>query len=300
VTFAGTLSYSLARHTLPAPVAAVAEAAAKPVAKAAATPISAAKPAEKPADKPVAAAQRAPELTHQVQPGETLAAIARLYQVDVAVVKQANGLKNDQIRAGQVLAIPGGQPAQRIAVAEGDSLWGLASRFGTTVSDILAVNPDIDPGHLKIGAILTLPKGAKERDGVVAAMADPGPLSGLFKWPLTAPISSLFGPRDGTFHFGLDLAANMSEPIHAAREGDVIYAGWMTGYGNLVQLRHPDGTETWYGHASKLLVTVGQHVKQGDAISLVGSTGHSTGPHLHFEIHVNNQARDPLLYLPKL
>lgn len=100
-------------------------------------------------------------------------------------------------------------------------------------------------------------------------------------------------------HNGLDLAANMGDPIRAAKAGTVITAGEITGYGQTVILQHPDGTKTLYGHASRLLVKAGQAVKQGETIALVGSTGHSTGPHLHFEIIVNDKPQNPLLYLPK-
>lgn len=120
-----------------------------------------------------------------------------------------------------------------------------------------------------------------------------------FIWPVLAPISSPFGPRDGGFHYGLDLAANAGTSIHAAKSGTVVFAGVLTNSGNTVILKHSDGTRTLYAHCSRLLVHVGQEVHQGDVVGLVGSTGHSTGPHLHFEVYVNDKIQDPLPYLPK-
>jgi murein DD-endopeptidase MepM/ murein hydrolase activator NlpD len=98
-------------------------------------------------------------------------------------------------------------------------------------------------------------------------------------------------------HEGIDIAASSGTPIRAAAAGTVIHAGWLGGYGNLVVVDHGNGLATAYAHASAILVGVGQQVAQGDTVSLVGSTGHSTGPHLHFEVRVNGVAVDPLGYL---
>ncbi len=122
------------------------------------------------------------------------------------------------------------------------------------------------------------------------------PHSGLI-WPVSGPITSGFGMRWGRIHEGIDIAVPSGTPVHAAASGTVIYAAWMTGYGNLVVLDHGSGLATAYAHNSSLLVSVGQHVSQGQTISLSGSTGHSTGPHVHFEVRVNGVAVDPLRYL---
>jgi murein DD-endopeptidase MepM/ murein hydrolase activator NlpD len=98
-------------------------------------------------------------------------------------------------------------------------------------------------------------------------------------------------------HEGLDIAANLGEPIYAALDGTVTYSGWASGYGNLIKLKHNDGIDTYYGHCSKLLVSEGQKVKKGEKIAEVGSTGNSTGPHLHFEIRINGVPKDPTKYL---
>jgi murein DD-endopeptidase MepM/ murein hydrolase activator NlpD len=119
--------------------------------------------------------------------------------------------------------------------------------------------------------------------------------SGL-AWPVNGPITSGFGPRWGSFHEGIDIGASCGTPIHAAASGTVIYSGWMDGYGNFVVIDHGNGLATAYGHQSAIYVSGGS-VSQGQAIGAVGSTGNSTGCHLHFEVRVNGSPVDPLGYL---
>jgi murein DD-endopeptidase MepM/ murein hydrolase activator NlpD len=118
-----------------------------------------------------------------------------------------------------------------------------------------------------------------------------------FIWPASGVVTSGFGWRWGRMHEGLDIAASYGAPISAASSGTVIYAGWMGGYGNLVVIDHGGGLATAYGHQSSIAVSSGSQVSQGQTIGYVGSTGHSTGPHLHFEVRVNGSAVDPMGYL---
>jgi murein DD-endopeptidase MepM/ murein hydrolase activator NlpD len=118
-----------------------------------------------------------------------------------------------------------------------------------------------------------------------------------FVWPVGAAVTSPFGWRWGRMHEGIDLGAAYGTPIAAAAAGTVIYAGWLGGYGNLTVIDHGGGLATAYGHQSQIVVSVGQSVAQSEIIGYVGSTGHSTGPHLHFEVRVNGQPVDPLGYL---
>jgi murein DD-endopeptidase MepM/ murein hydrolase activator NlpD len=130
--------------------------------------------------------------------------------------------------------------------------------------------------------------------------------------PVDARISSGFGWRkhpiikDETgqpaekHHNGYDLSCPIGTPIYAAGDGIVEFAGWNKGYGNLTRIEHGGGLSTRYGHQSKLLIKTGQTVKAGQKIGLVGSTGMSTGPHLHFEVRVNGNPVDPGDYLPAL
>jgi murein DD-endopeptidase MepM/ murein hydrolase activator NlpD len=119
-----------------------------------------------------------------------------------------------------------------------------------------------------------------------------------FAWPLRGRLTSGYGYRWGRLHAGIDIAAPTGTPIHASKAGRVIYAGTMNGYGNVVIIDHGGGFSTLYGHQSRLGSSRGQVVSQGQVIGYVGSTGHSTGPHCHFEIRVNGSPRNPRPYLP--
>ena len=123
------------------------------------------------------------------------------------------------------------------------------------------------------------------------------PSSAGFIWPASGTLTSGFGWRWGRMHEGIDIAAPTGTPISAAASGTVIYAGWMGGYGNLVVIDHGNGLATAYGHQSSIAVGAGTYVSQGQTIGYVGSTGHSTGPHVHFEVRVNGSPVDPLGYL---
>ncbi|MBA3376158.1 MAG: peptidoglycan DD-metalloendopeptidase family protein [Actinobacteria bacterium] len=123
------------------------------------------------------------------------------------------------------------------------------------------------------------------------------PSASGFIWPMNGAVVSGYGMRWGRLHEGIDIAASTGTPIWAAAAGTVIHAGWLGGYGNLVVVDHGNGLATAYAHASAILVGVGQQVAQGESVALVGSTGNSSGPHLHFEVRVNGVAVDPLLYL---
>lgn len=119
-------------------------------------------------------------------------------------------------------------------------------------------------------------------------------------WPSSGVVSSPYGLRWGgsDFHPGIDIADDMGTPIHATADGVVSVAGWNSGgYGNMVDIDHGNGIMTRYGHASYVAVTAGQHVKRGQVIAYMGSTGFSTGPHVHYEVRVNGQAVDPAGYL---
>lgn len=207
--------------------------------------------------------------THVVRPGETLYRIARSYGTTVDALMDGNSLKDDAIYPGQALVVPGAPPR---------------------------VN------QLRNGQIAPLqipPEDGEPDPAVLAALAQPG----VLVWPAVGAISDAYGyrmhPITGrwAFHSGLDIAANQGDPIRATRAGVVAYAGWLEGYGRTVILDHSDGSRTLYAHASELLVQSGRRVDQGQLIARGGSTGNSTGPHLHFELIVGRPV-DPALYLP--
>ena len=139
----------------------------------------------------------------------------------------------------------------------------------------------------------------REFPGAASYASDSAPHTMPSIWPAAGFVSSPYGLRfDGTeFHQGIDIAADMGAPIVATADGVVTAAGWNGGYGNMVDVDHGGGIVTRYGHASALAVTVGQQVRRGEVIAYVGSTGRSTGPHVHYEVRVDGQPVNPAGYL---
>jgi murein DD-endopeptidase MepM/ murein hydrolase activator NlpD len=121
--------------------------------------------------------------------------------------------------------------------------------------------------------------------------------SGRFIWPVNGTFTSPFGMRWGRLHAGIDIAAPSGTGIRAADSGTVQIASWYGGYGNYTCIGHGGGISTCYGHQSSIGVSVGQNVSQGQVIGACGSTGNSTGPHLHFEVRINGSPVDPMGYL---
>ena len=139
--------------------------------------------------------------------------------------------------------------------------------------------------------------------GVITGSSGSGQGTGSLIWPVSGPVTSPFGWRIHPilgykkFHTGIDIGVGYGTPIHAADSGTVIYATWMGGYGNVIIIDHGDGLSTLYAHQSSLAVGTGARVTRGQMIGYVGSTGFSTGPHLHFEVRVNGNPVDPMGYL---
>jgi murein DD-endopeptidase MepM/ murein hydrolase activator NlpD len=145
------------------------------------------------------------------------------------------------------------------------------------------------------------PAQPKQHASAAPLTTVPEQYAGSLRWPLDAYIvSSEFGERWGKMHKGMDMAADVGEPVYAIAAGEVIYAGdGLRGYGNVVILRHDRKTSSLYAHNSELKVKQGDQVAQGTLIALLGSTGHSTGPHVHFEIRDGDTAVNPRTVLPK-
>jgi murein DD-endopeptidase MepM/ murein hydrolase activator NlpD len=140
---------------------------------------------------------------------------------------------------------------------------------------------------------------ARIRGQLAAAQGagDTTPSSSGLIWPVNGPVTSPFGYRWGRLHAGIDIGVPYGTPIHAAASGTVVLAGWVGGYGNYTCIDHGGGMATCYAHQSSFAVSTGEHVTQGQVIGYVGSTGHSFGPHLHFEVRINGNPVDPLGYL---
>jgi len=139
--------------------------------------------------------------------------------------------------------------------------------------------------------------GIRGRLAAAQGATDTTPSSQGLIWPVSGPVTSPFGYRWGRLHAGIDIGVPYGTPIHAAASGTVVLAGWTGGYGNYTCIDHGGGMATCYGHQSSYAISNGAQVSQGQVIGYVGSTGHSFGAHLHFEVRINGNPVDPLGYL---
>jgi murein DD-endopeptidase MepM/ murein hydrolase activator NlpD len=236
---------------------------------------------------------------HTLAAGETLSSVTSLYGVTITALVGANpDLSSlDRLPVGVELLIPPGE-GLLVGLEYGVDLMDLLAAYGADPVAVARANQLRSPFDLRPGMLLFLP--GVEPTAALERLAAVRELENTYVWPLHGRLTSYFGRRNlglgtSTFHRGLDIAAPTGSTIVAARSGTVTFAGWSTqGYGNLVKIRHAGGAESWYAHASRILVRVGQSISQGEPIALVGSTGISTGPHLHLEIHVAGRAIDPL------
>ena len=184
-------------------------------------------------------------------------------------------------------------------VQQGDNLTKLANRYDTTVTNISSYNGLQNPDRLLPGQVLYIPTDS------VATLSRSLDTRLRLQWPVQGRITSGYGYRihpilkTRHFHGGIDIAAAEGTQVKAAASGKVISVGNRGNYGLAVVLEHTGGITTWYGHNSKVLVRVGDSVKQGQTIALVGRTGLATGPHLDFRIKIGDQTVDPLEWLPK-
>ncbi|MFQ5694191.1 MAG: LysM peptidoglycan-binding domain-containing M23 family metallopeptidase [Nitrospinota bacterium] len=222
---------------------------------------------------------RRPGVYHVIRPGETLYRISRTYGVDLETLVKVNHIADARrIVAGTRLFIPGARRTLRVPPPRRRAAGRAPSQ-----------RPPPWPGRER-----KAPKPPPAPTGRVALPAEVD-----FNWPVRGRVTSLFGRRGKSVHQGIDIAAKTGTPIQAAEDGLVIFSGrGPGGYGFMLILRHPNGFHTIYAHNHKNLVRKGQRVRQGEVIGLVGSTGRSTGPHLHFEIRNRTKPKDPLFYLP--
>jgi murein DD-endopeptidase MepM/ murein hydrolase activator NlpD len=271
------------------------------------------------ADRPAQNAQAALAVADQprtaiaqytVQPGDTLYGIADKYKVSAETLMWANNMEAnpDLLRLGQELII---LPVSGVlhTVQKGDTLQSIAKKYSADVAGILAFPANGLSGEatpLTAGQKLIVPGGSKPLVVVqapvaraaarpAAAPANAPAARGHFVWPTSGTVTQ--GYR--ALHHALDIAAPLGTPVHAADSGYVLIAGWSNdGYGNHIMIDHGNGYITLYGHLSRIGVRPGQAVHQGDLIGNVGSTGNSTGSHLHFEIRQNNYGLNPYSFLP--
>ncbi|MDD5165484.1 MAG: M23 family metallopeptidase [Candidatus Pacebacteria bacterium] len=266
--------------------------------------------------------------TYTVNTGDTLSTVAKMFNVSVNTILWANGLTGRSVlKQGQVLVI---LPISGITytVKKGDSLQAIAKKYGgdhpsETLTDILDYNDITIASSLNVGQKIIIPAAEMSTVDIAKvplpinskSLSTEEPLLDNIKnWPAYPSCNSatsgcyFLRPIQGGHisqklhgHNGVDLAAPVGTPIVASAGGTVIISringGWNGGYGNFVVIAHKNGTQTLYSHMqSRTVVTAGQQVNQGDLIGYIGMTGHTTGPHLHFEIRgAQNQFWNPNL-----
>lgn len=277
--------------------------------------------------------QRRDVILYPVQDGDTLFGIAALYGLTPESLLWANydALQDNPhlLKPGMELSIP---PVNGIVytVESGDTVDTIAEKYKVTADVIYVAGYEwnqLKAGQQpQVGAVLIIPGGSREFKSWALTQAENSPSStgssaagvpvasnsnagfcqdvqaglvgtGAFIWPANQHWVS--GNNYAPWHPGIDIATRMGDPIYAADNGVVVYSGWNTwGYGNLVVIDHGNGWQTWYAHNSAIYVGCGQNVFQGSVISAAGSTGRSTGPHLHFETRLNGTLPNPLNVLP--
>lgn len=244
-------------------------------------------------------------IEYSVQEGDTLSSIADKFDISIDTIRWQNNLQSLQaIKVGQVLQI---LPVTGVVhkVQKGDTVYSIAKKYDTEAQGMVDfpynsyVNDETF--ELAIGQTVVVPDGVKPSEVLwspVARIRQVTPnagtvvASGAFVWPAAGTISQRFA----WYHKGIDIANRAAPSILAADAGTVVLAGWPDGYGygNRVILDHGNGFRTLYGHLSQVWVNVGQTVNRGDAIGKMGSTGRSTGIHLHFEVIQNGVYLNPL------
>lgn len=255
-------------------------------------------------------------IEYVVQPGDVIGNIAARYGISVSTILWANDLSsNSYIRPGDTLTI---LPVDGVlhTVKSGDVVSRIARTYDASVTDIITYNRLQEDGRdITVGETLLIPNGEKPQVRYVATapvtessaartVAAPppsitAPAGTAYLWPTSVrTITQYFGWR----HTGLDIAGPIGTPLYATKAGTVIKSqcGWNGGYGCYVIIDHGGGINSLYAHINgedSLLVNVGDDVDQGQTIALMGTTGNSTGPHVHFEIRVNGTRTNPFQYV---
>lgn len=254
-----------------------------------------------------------------VQEGDTGWGIARTYQVSPEDLAKANPTADiETLQIGQVLNVTFRDPwvhthsvSRRVVnepipfteeIDPDPNLWPWQYEVttpGVTGSRELVLRETRENGLLVkteviASKVLSEPKRQTARQGTKQI---PALGTGSLVYPVVGVITSYFGPRWGTYHYGLDIGVPTGTPVLAADDGMVVFAGWSGNYGELLEIDHGGGQRTtWYAHLSSFGVSVGDTVHKGQVIAYSGDTGYSTGPHLHFEVHENGEAVDPLSF----
>ncbi|GHT48368.1 peptidoglycan-binding protein LysM [Spirochaetia bacterium] len=231
-----------------------------------------------------------------VKRGDNVSKIASDHFISIDAVIASNNMSNARsLREGEILRLPNmdGIP---YTVASGDSLKKIADNFNVPLEAILDAN-DIQNDNIKIGTVYFIPGAKMKSEDLQLALGE------LFVYPVTGRLSSSYGWRKDPFtglrryHRALDLSAPLGTPVKASMAGKVTTVSVDDTYGNYVIITHSGGFQSMYAHLKTVSAKQGASIRQGEPLGEVGSTGHSTGAHLHFAIYKNNAAVNPLDYL---
>ena len=235
--------------------------------------------------------------SYKVKKGDSVSKIAVEFAVSMDAIIASNGITNARsLREGEVLRIPNmdGIP---YTVKSGDSLSGISKSMGVPLDAILDAN-DLQDDRINTGMSLFIPGARMNREDLKMALGE------LFIYPLRgARLSSPFGWRNDpfsgvrTYHAAIDLSSPQGTPVKAAMDGKISMTGVNATYGNYIIISHSGGFQTMYAHLHTVSVKKGDSVGQNTQIGTVGSTGYSTGPHLHFAVFRNGRAVNPLDFL---
>jgi len=234
--------------------------------------------------------------TYTVVRNDTLEAIARRHGLRLDTLISVNGLSDARkIVVGKTLKIPSRDGIAH-TVRKGESLSRIAADRGVSLIDIIDAN-DLDQQTIVPGQTLFIPGARLPAYDLKKALGQ------LVIWPIRGPISSNFGYRPNPFtgirqfHNGLDIVGPLNMEVKAAMDGRIAETGYSSVYGNFIIMTHPESYQTLYAHLNAIKVRQGQTITQGTTIGLLGSTGYSTGPHVHFGVFKNGKAIDPLKIL---
>ena len=271
-----------------------------------------------------------------VTQGDSLWSIANSQNIELDTLVGSNTFKTSaRLRPGAILRIPN-QDGIFYVMKKGEDIEAVSKRYGVSMNKIRQVNTTQNVDALRAGDEIFLPDAKLEgviehKDVKLAEVKKSAPAKtqkapaktpakaekpsggevavrrakGGFRWPVMGRINSPFGwrthpiTRRKDFHTGIDIKADRNDPIKAAGSGRIVYSGWMGGYGKVLVIEHSNGQSTLYAHCSTLLAGKGASVSSGQLVARVGTTGRSTGPHLHFEVRNGNSPVNPIKYLSR-
>ena len=243
-------------------------------------------------------------LIYPVEPHETYFSIAKKFKLSEETLRSLNQANDGSLAPKNASLLIPSQDGIFHIVGPGQGLSDIARAYNIPLKSILEANHLSGDADVKLGQALDLPGAAylSQSDDHWMALKALEDEKGFLK-PTSGRFADGFGPRINPisgkkeFHPGLDLAPGWRARVVAAQNGEVLFAGIRAGYGRLIILDHGNGLTTRYGHLDQILVKLHQTVLKGDLIGRVGMTGMATGPHLHFEVRLNNVPQNPLLYL---